>query len=313
MTGDQDESTRLYDPRSWGEALRVTSLHCDGDVFEPARTNYFAVYRIGAGAGEVAVDDGCHRFGPDSLLFAVPYQYLRFAPDRPVAGEVIEFHANFLCVETFHAESGCSGRLFNDPYGVPVLPLEGPANAEVSDLFARIGREHAERGLAYSEASLAYLKVLLILAARSKAVGEAVCGTTTAHRHPVLSRLATLIEERYRTWHAPAEYADALHTTAKTLGRLVREHLGTTPTDLIRRRVLTHAKWHLLHTLRPVKEIAGELGFDDELYFSRMFKKATGVSPTYFREFETAIRGGSNLSMSSGRPSIPPASAAADN
>ncbi len=131
----------------------------------------------------------------------------------------------------------------------------------MSDLFARIGREHVERGLAYSEASLAYLKVLLILAARSKAVGETVCGTTKAHRHPVVSRLGTPIEERYRTWHAPAEYAEALHMTAKTLGRVVREVLGTTPTNLIRRRILTHAKCHLLHTLRPVKEIAGELGF----------------------------------------------------
>jgi AraC-like DNA-binding protein len=53
----------------------------------------------------------------------------------------------------------------------------------------------------------------------------------------------------------------------------------------------------MLHTLKPVKEVAAEVGFHDELYFSRLFKKATGVSPTFFREFETEIRGGSNLSM----------------
>ena len=99
--------------------------------------------------------------------------------------------------------------------------------------------------------------------------------------------------------------------TPKTLGRIVREHLGTTPTDLIRNRILIHAKWQLLHTLRPVKEIAREVGFGDELYFSRLFKKATGYSPTFFREFETEIRGGSNLSMLSAhapilRPPQPP-------
>jgi AraC-like DNA-binding protein len=68
--------------------------------------------------------------------------------------------------------------------------------------------------------------------------------------------------------------------------------------------VLTHAKWQLLHTLRPVKEIAREVGFDDELYFSRLFKKATGMSPLHFREFETEIRGGSNLSMLSAHAPI---------
>jgi AraC-like DNA-binding protein len=84
----------------------------------------------------------------------------------------------------------------------------------------------------------------------------------------------------------------------------VREHLGTTLSDLIRNRILIHAKWQLLHTLRPVKEISRELGFSDELYFSRLFKKATGYSPTFFRAFETEIRGGSNLSISSSHAPI---------
>ena len=133
------------------------------------------------------------------------------------------------------------------------------------------------------------------------------------HRHPVLGRAADLIEAELPHLHAPAEYAERLHMTPKTLGRVVREHLGTTLTDLIRGRVLTHAKWQLLHTLRPVKEIARELGFGDELYFSRLFKKATGFSPTFFREFETAIRGGSNLSMPSGRSVHSAPAAATDN
>jgi AraC-like DNA-binding protein len=164
------------------------------------------------------------------------------------------------------------------------------------------------------EASLAYLKVLLILATRLKDDSGPTSGNaSTAHRHPVLARLFVLIEENYRVCHSPADYAEDLHMTPKALGRLVREHLGTTPTDLIRRRILTHAKWELLHTLRPVKEIAAELGYEDELYFSRMFRKATGISPTHFREFETAIRGGSNLSMPSTRSSIPRFSVPAEN
>lgn len=306
MKDHSPQTTRFFDPRTGQEPLHYSAFPDSdaGEALEPARTNCFAVYHITSGAGTVAVDDASHRFHANVLLFVVPYQYLRFMPEQPLTSHRIEFHANFLCIETFHAESGCSGRLFNDPFGNPILPLDDDTNAEIVELFTRIAAESRGRGLAYTEAALAYLKVLLIVATRAKATSEAACDSGAAHRHPILTQLMQRIEEQYRVWHTPAEYAEDLHLTAKTLGRIVREHLGTTPTDLIRRRILIHAKWELLHTLRPVKEIAGELGYADELYFSRVFRKATGVSPTYFREFETAIRGGSNLSMSSGRPSL---------
>jgi AraC family transcriptional activator of pobA len=101
--------------------------------------------------------------------------------------------------------------------------------------------------------------------------------------------LRDLIEENYHTLHSPADYAKRLYLTPKTLGRIVRDQLGTTTTDLIRNRILIHAKWELLHTLRPVKEISRELGFRDELYFSRLFKKSTGYSPTFFRELHPIL------------------------
>src|SRR5260221_2327753 len=81
----------------------------------------------------------------------------------------------------------------------------------------------------------------------------------------------------------------------RALGKLSRTYFHKTLTDLIRDRILKHAKWQLLHTLRPVKEVAYEVGFDDEFYFSRLFKCSTGCSPQFYREYETEIRGGKNL------------------
>ena len=303
----------LYDPRNGDQAIRTQSLKLDRKPTDPARTNYFSIYFIESGSGTFWADASSFEFGPDSLLFFVPYQHVRFVPDSPVCGEVIQFHANFLCVETFHAEVGCSGVLFNDPYGIPVVRLDEQAKPEVMSLIERIRKEQSDSDLAFGEVMLAYLKVLLILAARLKSPKAGVCvpGANDL-RHPALVQLRDLIEQNYRTLHSPAEYAKRLHMTAKTLGRIVRENLGTTPTDLIRNRILIHAKWQLLHTLKPVKEISLELGFSDELYFSRLFKKATGFSPTFFREFETEIRGGSNLSMFSAHAPILRSAAASD-
>ncbi|MBS0209136.1 MAG: helix-turn-helix transcriptional regulator [Planctomycetes bacterium] len=302
----------LFDPRQGGQAIRTERLDPRRKSFEPARTNYFSVYLIESGSGTVWADASQFSFGPNELLFFVPYQHLRFAAGAPICGELVQFHANFLCVETFHAEVGCSGVLFNDLYGTPVVKLKGPAKSAIKNLIDRIQQEDDKRELAYGEVMLAHLKVLLVLATRLKSPQAAACAPGPDLRQPILAELRELIEQNYRTLHSPADYAKRLHVTAKTLGRVVREQLGTTPTDLIRNRVLIHAKWQLLHTLKPVKEISRELGFSDELYFSRLFKKATGYSPTFFREFETEIRGGSNLSMPSGHAPILPAAAASD-
>lgn len=304
----------LYDPRAGAPPIRIQPLQLGKKPTEPQRTNYFSIYRIEEGAGIVHADAAHFPFGPRQLLFFVPYQHLRFIPSRAVRGDLLQFHANFLCVETFHAEAGCSGILFNDPYGIPVVTVDEASAGEIAGLIERIQREQQENSLAASEVMLAYLKVLLILAARVKAPRGGACDSSAGdHRHPVLREFRELIEHNYASLHSPADYAERLHVTPKTLGRVVREQLGTTPTDLIRNRLLIHAKWQLLHTLKSVKEISRELGFADELYFSRLFKKATGFSPTFFRECETEIRGGSNLSMVSSPAPILPKAASSDS
>ncbi|QDU29042.1 Arabinose operon regulatory protein [Anatilimnocola aggregata] len=304
----------LYDPRQGDQAIRMEGLRLPCKPTEPPRTNYFSIYFIESGSGSFWADASKFYFHPNSLLFFVPYQHIRFAPTRSVHGELIQFHANFLCVETFHAEVGCSGILFNDPYGDPVVTLDEHARSEVLGLVERIRNEQGREELAFGEVMLAYLKVLLILATRLKTPQAAACGPGLADlRHPVLAQLRDLIEANYQTLHSPADYAKRLHVTPKTLGRIVRDHLGTTPSDLIRNRILIHAKWQLLHTLKSVKEISREVGFSDELYFSRLFKKATGYSPTFFRDFETEIRGGSNLSMLSSHAPILRSGGASDS
>jgi len=289
----------LFDPRQGAEALCVRPLQHTPGPWEPERSNYFTIYHIVSGQGEFWADTTRQALAARSLLFFTPYQRIRIHSETELVGDVIQFHANFLCVETFHAESGCAGSLFNDPYHPPVVALhKDKLRREVTRLLQSLHQEQQTRDLGYEEILRAQLKILLVLATRQKSQPAGLAQATSHKvRHPALGPLKELIEAHYQTCHAPSDYAHKLHLSPKTLGRIVREQLGKSLTDLIRERILTHAKWQLLHTLKPVKEIAREVGFEDELYFSRLFKRATGYSPTFFRQFETEIRGGSNLSM----------------
>jgi AraC-like DNA-binding protein len=298
--------TRLYDPRRKDPAVTVVPIRWAAGQREAERANLFSIYWIESGAGTVDVDLATHTFGQHTLLFVAPYRRIRFTPAQAVRGALIRFHANYLCVETFHAESGCAGSLFNDPLGSPVVTVPARARADLRHLIRRAADE-LETPLEGSEdVVIASLKILLVLATRLKSASNARRVKTGDYRHPLTHRVSELVERHYRERHAPADYARLLHITPKALARFTKAHFGRTMTEIIRERLLIDAKWDLLHTLKPVKQIARELGFSDELYFSRFFKKATGRAPTAFRAFETEIRGGSNLSMSLARPAIPP-------
>lgn len=307
-----DVAQVLYDRRDGRLALEVADPAA-GELTRPHRTNYFTVYWVREGRGAFRAEDARHPFAAPCLLCFTPYQAVRLEPDDALRVTAVRFHANFLCIETHHHEVGCNGVLFNDPYGVPVVALDEPAEREVGEFVARMRGELSETGLAQSEMLLSYLKILLVRATRLKREQQGSSCGTGGRLPPPLPDLRELVEKHHRRLHAPADYAELLHTTPKALGRLVKMHLGKTLTELIRERVLNHARWELLHTLKPVKEVAREVGYDDELYFSRLFRKATGQSPTEFREFETEIRGGSNLSMPSDGPSIPQAPSAGQN
>jgi AraC-like DNA-binding protein len=58
---------------------------------------------------------------------------------------------------------------------------------------------------------------------------------------------------------------------------------GSTPIDYLIRLRMERARELLTTTSCSVKEIAGLLGYDDPLYFSRVFKAVNQITPTQYR------------------------------
>lgn len=72
--------------------------------------------------------------------------------------------------------------------------------------------------------------------------------------------------------------------SVSAFSKKVKKHFGKTPTQLLQERTILEAKKQLHLTNQSVKEIASNLGFEDEFYFSRYFKNAVGISPTFYRD-----------------------------
>jgi AraC-like DNA-binding protein len=80
------------------------------------------------------------------------------------------------------------------------------------------------------------------------------------------------------------EYSSLLNISSKALAKITRSHFNKTLTHLISERIVIEAKRELYLTSKTVKEIAWQLGFDDEYYFSRFFRNNADVSPQLFRD-----------------------------
>jgi AraC family transcriptional activator of pobA len=92
-----------------------------------------------------------------------------------------------------------------------------------------------------------------------------------------------LIESHYLR-HWPVErYARRLSLSETSLNRLCRSLAGATAFDLIQERLALEARRRLVYAASPVSCIAGELGFKDAAYFSRFFRRHSGISPNEFR------------------------------
>ena len=114
-------------------------------------------------------------------------------------------------------------------------------------------------------------------------------GTTTENplvdgrRNDLLQRFRDLINQWFRLHKPLNDYAQELHITSGHLARLCREELGITALQMIQARIIHEAKRDLLYSNLSVRQIAEDLGFQDEAYFSRFFKRQTGQTPNSYR------------------------------
>jgi AraC family transcriptional activator of pobA len=92
-----------------------------------------------------------------------------------------------------------------------------------------------------------------------------------------------LIQKNYLTQQSMNQYANQLNMTSVHLNRICQKLVGKTASEVLQEYIVNEAKKYLKHTSYSVSEIAYRLNFEYPSYFTRLFKKHTGLSPKGFR------------------------------
>ena len=260
---------------------------------EIQRNKHYSIIWITEGSGSLRTGFSEHKFQENSIFAFAPMQPFKFYIDTAVKGVMIDFHPGFYCVQEPGIEKIFRQVLYDNTEDAPFVQPGNKGTPALNILFANIEAELKNASLAQNEIIISYLKILLITVSRLKVVQQPLC-TGIGHgkgikEHPILQRLELAIEENFRVKHSPGEYAAMLFVTPKTLAKVSRSYYNKSTSDIIAERIMTEAKRELNLTNKAVKEIAYELGFEDEYYFSRFFKVNAQVSPQKYRA-ATAIQ-----------------------
>ncbi len=280
------ETYTLINPQTGNLAFKVFSFNNNSHFDHIQRLNYYSMIWIKNGKGTAKADFSEYDFIQNTLFAFSPYQPFMFQTDEQIQGIVINFHPDFFCIHKHHQEVACNGVLFNNIYNPPFVTVDENANSTFKMLLEQITVEMQNPALAQYELLVSYLKIFLITASRLKAEQQTEIQINPAeNKEPfILQNLKNYIETHFKTKHSASDYADLLNISAKALAKLTKTHFNKTLTDLISERIIIEAKRELYLTNKAVKEIAYELGYIDEYYFSRFFKNNADISPQAYRE-----------------------------
>jgi AraC family transcriptional regulator, transcriptional activator of pobA len=248
------------------------------------RNNYYSLIWISEGGGQLKTGFSTYSFQQNVLFAFAPYQPFVFL-SKMVKGVAIYFHSDFFCIHKHHTEVTCNGILFNNVYDIPYFPVDEELKHTLDQTIERIKEEIRHPGLAQYELLISYMKIFLIAASRTKNRQQpTVIQLNQGRKEPfILQDLKDSIEKEFKSKHAPRDYADLLNISLNALNKMAKRHFNKSLTSLIQERIMIEAKRELYLTNKSVKELAHELGYDDEYYFSRLFKKNASISPQSYR------------------------------
>ena len=146
--------------------------------------------------------------------------------------------------------------------------------------FRKIIRELQQCEYGYEDYIASLFNNILLLVSRQQQNGENYTVTIPEE----IEMAVSYFNENYNTKISVAQYAESLHISTNWFIRNFKQHMKISPAQYLLSLRMVNAQSLLENTDYSVGEIAEIVGYDNQLYFSRVFKKEYGISPVQYRK-----------------------------
>ncbi|PQA58116.1 helix-turn-helix domain-containing protein [Siphonobacter curvatus] len=267
-------------PMSWVDEQRHEH------TLTPHRHDYYVIIGVTSGRGNHNVDFQHYDVQPGSWWFLSPGQVHHMQMDGPHEGWVLSFEPDFFCISEANRELLINTGLFQNvldfkPYFIPPEQLD-----LLEPYLQTLQGEYQQKRALREDMIRAWLQLFLIQASRTFA-DQLVTVSETSKSVCIARQFQDLVDRDFTRKTRVSEYADQLNITPSHLNDTVKKVTGQPASEHIKQRVVLEAKRRAFYGTTSAKEIAYELGFEDEAHFSKYFKANTGQT---FTDYRKAIR-----------------------
>jgi AraC-like DNA-binding protein len=107
--------------------------------------------------------------------------------------------------------------------------------------------------------------------------------SSRSREQTLFDRFLQLVTQHCTEHHQIGYYAERMCLTERYLSTVIRQTSGTTAKDWIDRALITHIKIELRHTDKSAAQIAEEMHFANPSFFSKYFRRLTGMTPGEYK------------------------------
>ena len=252
-------------------------------VSYPHRHDFFEVLYLHKGSGYHVIDSNKYEIKPPCVFFLSPGQAHKLELSNDIDGYIFIFTADFYLINQSN-----QNRLLEFPFfftikqnNPPLFLNEVSEKSFIENLFVSAVKEASKNEGCSTELLRSLLDLILVYASSLYKVDESL--PTKGKGHLLVKRFFQLIEENYQNNFSVNEYASMLAITPNHLTQTIKQLSGKTSNDIIIEKQILEIKRLLIHTNMGVSEISHHLNFSDQSYFTKFFKKRTGLTPLRYR------------------------------
>jgi YesN/AraC family two-component response regulator len=229
---------------------------------------------IAKAKGSFKIDKKTYELKDGMLLYISPDVPHALETDPKVPVSCFTVHFSYVRV---HMNEG-QWHLKEEPQALPLqVAQELKDYYQIEDVFKKLVKTWDAKLPGYEFVSKTLLQQLLIAISQNMKKGKQNFSTSLK-----VEKMIRYMHEHIQDKITLTQLSDLVQLSPTYLSRVFKEITGYSIIEFFNKIKMDKAKEMILEGDRKIKEVAGALGFTDEFYFSRMFKKTEGLSPSEF-------------------------------